>query len=330
MGLALASPAANGATPASIFSTYKKSIAFIETEGFLYNGEIEQISGTGFVISRDGLLITNNHVTFDNKENYKQIIVKVRLGSRYAAPRVATTVGIDRDNDLALLRVTGLEVEQPVPFGKSVAIQPGSNVVVLGFPLDHDLMIVKGLYSGADSKNRWLTDSALNPGNSGGPVFDDAGVAFGVVSGGSVWADVSGFGRIAVEGIKYFIPSDIFHSGIGSGVAGLSTVPSSIDPPASATVFSQSFPISSLTGLSPIAIEANTREFKTEIRPALGYKFSKLGIVPADVNSRTDPRFSIESAGDRAIVKFKLNGEPLPDQLRNLLAASVISEQIKK
>ncbi len=137
-----------------------------------------QALGSGFVITEDGFIVTNNHVI----ENADEIEVEFFNGDHLAA----TLVGTDPNTDIALLKV---ESETPLPyvnFGNSDTARVGDWVVAMGNPLGQGFSVSAGIVS---ARNRELsgtyddyiqTDAAINRGNSGGPLFNLNGEVVGV------------------------------------------------------------------------------------------------------------------------------------------------------
>lgn len=148
---------------------------------------IERDIGTGFIISEDGLIVTNKHVVSDISAKYKVIIGK---------EETVEVVNIYRDpiNDLAIIKVnkTGLK---PVEMGDSGKLKVGQTVIAIGTALgEFRSTVTKGVISGL---GRGITaggfgvgmekledviqvDAAINSGNSGGPLFDSSGKVIGV------------------------------------------------------------------------------------------------------------------------------------------------------
>ncbi|MFA7434031.1 MAG: DegQ family serine endoprotease [Gemmobacter sp.] len=137
-----------------------------------------QALGSGFVISEDGFIVTNNHVI----EGADEIEVEFFSGERLKAE----VVGTDPDTDIALLKV---ESEDPLPFvvfGDSDVMRVGDWVVAMGNPLGQGFSVSAGIVSArgrtlAGSYDNYLqTDAAINRGNSGGPLFNMTGEVIGV------------------------------------------------------------------------------------------------------------------------------------------------------
>lgn len=134
--------------------------------------------GSGFVISEDGFIVTNNHVI----EQADSITIEFFSGQELDA----VVVGTDRNTDLALLKV---ESEAPLPFvmfGDSDVARVGDWVMAVGNPLGQGFSVSAGIVS---ARNRALsgtyddfiqTDAAINKGNSGGPLFNMDGDVIGV------------------------------------------------------------------------------------------------------------------------------------------------------
>ncbi len=134
--------------------------------------------GSGFVISEDGYIVTNNHVI----ESADEIVIEFYEGGEL----VAEVVGTDPKTDIALLKV---EAEGPLPFvsfGDSDTARVGDWVMAMGNPLGQGFSVSAGIVS---ARNRALTgtyddyiqtDAAINRGNSGGPLFDMDGNVVGV------------------------------------------------------------------------------------------------------------------------------------------------------
>jgi serine protease Do len=135
--------------------------------------EIDDAVGAGIVMSADGLIATAAHVIADAEQ-----IVVVLWDGRILP---AQTVGVDADADIALLRVDARWPAEP-PFGHSIVLRPGDRVLAVGEPYGLSRSAVAGIVSGdtrhfiGDRDLMFLqTDIALNPGDSGGPLFDDQG-----------------------------------------------------------------------------------------------------------------------------------------------------------
>jgi S1-C subfamily serine protease len=151
-----------------------------------------QALGTGFVVSKDGYILTNAHVVSEGGQAVKTVIV-VFHGSGSQGPTVeGTVVSADESTDVALIKVDPSQTPRLVPihFGDSSKVTVGEQVVAIGNPLGLDSSLSLGVVS---ATNRDLpspngdvitggiqTDAAINPGNSGGPLIDATGHVIGI------------------------------------------------------------------------------------------------------------------------------------------------------
>jgi serine protease Do len=159
-----------------------------------------QSLGSGFIISDDGYVLTNNHVIEDADE------IVVRLSDR--SELKAKLVGTDPRTDVALLKIDGKNLPT-VKLGDSDKLKVGEWVLAIGSPFGFDHSVTKGIVS---AKGRSLpndtyvpfiqTDVAINPGNSGGPLFNMNGEVVGINS--QIFTRSGGF-----MGLSFAIPIDV-------------------------------------------------------------------------------------------------------------------------
>ena len=134
--------------------------------------------GSGFIISKDGYIITNNHVISDADE------IIVRLNDRREF--IASVIGADSKSDIAVIKINGDNL--PVlDLGDSSELKVGEWVLAIGSPFGFDYSVTQGIISAMgrslpnDSYVPFIqTDVAINPGNSGGPLFNLRGEVIGV------------------------------------------------------------------------------------------------------------------------------------------------------
>ena len=163
-----------------------------------------QATGSGFVVSKDGLIVTNDHVV-DGATR-----VQVKVGTNGKA-QDATVVGADASRDLALLKVDGGNLST-LSLGDSSSVGVGDAVYAIGNPFGLDRTMTAGIVSatgrdiqapnGLTIPSAIQTDAPINHGNSGGPLLDRFGRVVGInsqIEGGTVDANV---------GIGFAIPSD--------------------------------------------------------------------------------------------------------------------------
>lgn len=170
--------------------------------------EIEQDIGTGFVVSEDGLVVTNKHVVSEQEAEYKVITTESR---EYKVTKIYR----DPVNDLAILQIEADGLE-PVELGDSSNLKVGQFVVAIGTALGFENTVTTGVISGLgrgimagspyegyveELDNVIQTDAAINPGNSGGPLLNSLGQVIGVNVAVSPQGENIGF-AIPIDVIK--------------------------------------------------------------------------------------------------------------------------------
>ncbi len=135
--------------------------------------------GSGFIISRDGYIVTNNHVI----DGADTIIVRMSDEEEYEA----TPIGTDEKTDLALIKIEPAQLLPSVPFGQSAGLEVGNWVIAIGNPFGLSQTVTIGIVSakgrviGAGPYDNFIqTDASINPGNSGGPLINLQGEVVGV------------------------------------------------------------------------------------------------------------------------------------------------------
>jgi len=139
----------------------------------------QQGVGSGFIMSKDGYLLTNNHVV----EDADQIKVKLANGKEYDGK----VVGRDPKTDLAIVKISGASDLHPLKLGNSDDLKVGSWVVAVGSPFGLEQTVTAGIVSakgrviGSGPYDNFIqTDASINPGNSGGPLINMNGEVVGI------------------------------------------------------------------------------------------------------------------------------------------------------
>ena len=187
-------------TPAQVYAKHADSVVAIECQ--LRNGTG---SGSGFIFTTDGYIVTNYHVV----EDARKISVMDSLGKIHTA----TYVGGDAANDIAVIKVQADNL-QAATIGRSDHLIVGDQVVAIGNPLGTLASTLTVGYVSAKDRmvdtdgsymNMIQTDAAINPGNSGGPLFNMKGEVIGITSAKYSGTTSSG---ATIEGIGFAIPMD--------------------------------------------------------------------------------------------------------------------------
>jgi S1-C subfamily serine protease len=186
-----------GSTGRSVRDIYKqegRGVVFIQSQGVTTDssspfGTPQQgtATGSGFVVDKDGTIITNAHVVEGADK------VQVRFGENGAFID-ADVKGVDTSSDVAVLKVDPSKVDNltPVPLGDSSKLQVGDPVIAIGNPFGYARTVTTGIVSGLQREiqapNGFTipdviqTDASINPGNSGGPLLDANGRVVGINS----------------------------------------------------------------------------------------------------------------------------------------------------
>jgi len=200
-----------------------RSVVQIFVRSYVTNDSTDQVSdllskenssGSGIIMSADGYILTNAHVVRGAHDVKVQLNIRMEKEAReqgdrsFNRPLTGTVVGIDRESDLAVVKIDKTNLPF-LKFGDSDQLKQGQIVLALGSPLGLDNSVSMGVVSGVSRQIKGddpmvyiQTDAPINPGNSGGPLLDADGRVIGIntlifsQSGGS-------------EGIGFAIPSNI-------------------------------------------------------------------------------------------------------------------------
>ncbi|MDE7244616.1 MAG: S1C family serine protease [Oscillospiraceae bacterium] len=186
------------------------SINVTASVGYNFFGQAVQnaSSGSGFIITKDGYIVTNYHVI----EGGENVSVTLNDGKSYPAQ----IIGGDKDYDIAVIKVDPGDTElKPVTLGTSSSLQVGDDVVTIGNPLGElTFSMSEGIVSCLNREinldgtpfNMIQVSVAVNSGNSGGPLFNSYGEVVGIVS--AKYSSDSRSSAASIEGLGFAIPLD--------------------------------------------------------------------------------------------------------------------------
>lgn len=195
--------------PGAIYQNNVESVVLISAKvtASVFGQTTTGIStGSGFVITEDGYVVTNHHVI----DRATGVTVTMHDGTEYAAK----IVGSDSTNDVALLKIEQAVSLKAVTIGSSDALNVGDQVVAIGNPLGKLTSTLTVGYVSAKERdittdgttiNMIQTDTAINSGNSGGPLFNSQGEVVGITTAKYSGNSSSG---ASIEGIGFAIPID--------------------------------------------------------------------------------------------------------------------------
>ena len=183
----------------------KTEITYTNVFGYTSKGAV---SGSGFIISEDGYILTNHHVIEDAVKGGYDVQVLLQDGTSY----IATVVGYEEDNDVAVLKIDAAGLSAAV-IGDSDAMQVGERVYAVGNPLGElEYTMTDGMVSALDREisstdsqtgmtktiNMFQISAAINSGNSGGPIYNARGEVIGIAT--------AKYSDTGVEGLGFAIP----------------------------------------------------------------------------------------------------------------------------
>ena len=153
--------------------------------------------GSGFIISRDGYILTNDHVIAEADS----ILVKLPTGKEYEAK----VIGRDAATDIALIRIKPNESLTSAGLGNSEKLQVGESVIALGYPWGGEQTVNSGIISAKGNDNFIQTDFSFHPGSSGGPLVNMEGKVIGVNT--AILPQTQGIGfSIPINTVKTILP----------------------------------------------------------------------------------------------------------------------------
>ena len=169
----------------SVYKRLTPSVVNITTTtvsfDFFYGAVPQQGQGSGFILDKQGHILTNNHVIGENAQR-----VEVQLFDKHKYK--AQVIGVDKQHDLALLQINAPNL-QPVELADSKGLMVGQKVFAIGNPFGLSGTMTRGIISAIRSvrgptgnaiDNAIQTDAAINPGNSGGPLMNSRGQVIGI------------------------------------------------------------------------------------------------------------------------------------------------------
>ena len=173
-------------------------VTITSTNNSIYTKNKNDI-GSGVIFSEDGYIVTNLHIL-----NSQQIDVSLNNGKNYPAK----IIGIDKNADLAVIKISADEDLNPINIADSNNLKVGDRVLAIGNPYGIGISVSNGIISatGRDYGNPYLqliqTDAAINPGNSGGALINENGNLIGINS--KIYSNTG-----AYQGIGFAIPSNV-------------------------------------------------------------------------------------------------------------------------
>lgn len=249
---------AQALAPEAIYQLACQQVVGVTTEVTYYNifgqASAAVVSGTGFLITDDGYVLTNYHVIEDAHRGGHNISVLTYDGTEYAAD----VVGTEEDNDLAVLKIDAAGMNA-ANLGDSNEMLVGQTIYTVGNPLGElSYTMTSGIVSAMDrdiqtdtdaTVNMFQIDAAVNTGNSGGPVYNSYGQVIGIVTAKYDSNGVEGLGFAIPISDAHFIANELITNGYVSGKAAM--------------------------GITPITVSASTAQYYNMVEGAYVYSVDK-------------------------------------------------------
>jgi serine protease Do len=276
-------------------------------------------TGSGFIVKSDGVVLTNAHVVADANE----VTVKLQDKREFKAK----VIGLDKVSDVAVLKIDAKDLPT-VKIGDPQVARVGDWVVAIGSPFGFENTVTAGIVS---AKSRTLpddgyvpflqTDVAVNPGNSGGPLFNTAGEVIGINS--QIYSRSGGY-----QGLSFAIPIDVAmkvegqllaHGKVSRGRLGVTIQEVTPD-------LAESFGLDKPTGALVSGVEKGAAADKAGILP--GDVILKFNGTAVSQSSALPPLVSDSAPGSQAIVTVWRKGksQELHMALGNLEVAQAASD----
>ena len=302
----------DGMTAQDIYDMARTQVVGINTEmqGFFglpdSSGTVTPVSGSGFIVSSDGYILTNYHVIEFAHEDDLPINVVLNDGTTYSAK----VIGFDKSNDVAVIKIdaTGLN---PANIGNSNNIRVGQTIYAVGNPFgDLVYTMTDGIISALDrvvsvegkSISTFQFSAAVNHGNSGGPIYNTDGEVVGIVTAKVVRGNVEGIGFAIPINDAIEITTELIEHGYISGRPLIGVTVQTVSP-AHAEYYDW------VVGVYVRSVEPDSAAEAAGI--AVGDIIT--GIGSEDIDSMIDLRFALRSyrAGDTTTLSVWREGETL-------------------
>jgi S1-C subfamily serine protease len=284
---------------------------FFGDEGAPPPSQRQQGSGSGFIVSADGQIITNAHVV----EGASQVSVTLRDGREFEG----TVVGADPVTDVAAIQINAEEVLPTVSLGDSDQLQPGQWAIAIGNPLGLDNTVTAGIISAIerpsnqvgvrDGRVRFIqTDAAINPGNSGGPLLNDQGEVIGINT--AIRANAQGLGFAIPIRTAQRIATELFATGkFDHPYLGIQMV--DLTPEIQQEINNEEellpFQIQAEQGVLILEVLEQTPAARAGLQP--GDVILNVGGVPVLTSLEVQEQVEASTVGDRLLLEIDRNGD---------------------
>lgn len=307
--LALIPPTVSALTPEEITAKGRPATVFIAIEAESIAGAQLRPSGTGFVINSHGYVLTSKHLLPTNTKDAPRI--RGALQSRFGQLEDMELIATDPNFDFALLKFSNTYLTRAfVTIGNPWTTPLSAPLQALGFPLNIEFSSKTGSLVGLGGPGgTWVTDIALNAGDSGGPVLNRDGNVVAMV--------VSALPN--AEGIKFALP--ITFSSYLLRLVGLERLTAFTHTP-EVVRYAVSSTRETTHGLTP-----TSGEYALEVKAREGFRITQVELSRKSDSKLSDVDLQVIDGGEKAVLRYRLTSGPAYDQYRGWLEGEVITQQ---
>ncbi len=314
----VASTPAGSASLSDVVKANRNSVVYIRVQKAVETtGAVTEQHGTGFVVNKDGFVLTAAHVV-SGGAGY-QVDVRGALGSREGNLEGMEVLYENSNFDVALLRFKNTAVDRrAVLVGDSWNVADGATVYAMGFPGTEEWFHTDGRLAGKGPKGSWNTTATLNPGMSGGPVFDSDGKVIAMVWGGVSTPGIAGINRV----LPVHLLADPLR--IAGGLLTAQSAPT--EPTGLPREVSYKF---DQTQTSKGGLSAATTQYSRTFQAQAGFRIVDYRYVAKSANNASSPLISLAADGKTLSVSFSLTSGPVFDQWRGWIDAEILTRQVR-
>lgn len=306
-------------TLSEVVATNRVSTVYLSVQKAVETtGAITEVSGTGFVLNRQGFVLTAAHVVSGGVG--LQVQIRGAVGSREGNLENMEILYENSNFDVAVLRFKNTSTSRkPVSIGDPWRVADDASVYAMGYPGIEEWFHTEGKLSGKGPKGSWNTTITLNPGMSGGPIFNIDGKVIAMVWGGVATTGITGINRV--------IPINLLAEALN--IAGI----------ASPVQISQITPSTQLIELpykfdqtqnSLNELKSASKSYTKTFQAQPGFKITDYKFVAKSANNASQPTITLDESGKNLALTFSLTSGPVYDQWRGWLDGEILTRQIKE
>ncbi len=296
---------------------HRRSVVFVKAEKVnQQTGAVTESHGTGFIVNGDGYVITSGHVV--SGAPGAEVDIRAATGSREGALEGMDIIYENTSLDVALLKFRNTVLSrEAVPVGDPWSVGAAATVYAMGFPGKEEWFHTEGKLSGSGPKGSWNTTLILNPGMSGGPVFNTDGKVVAMAWGGVPTAGINGINRVLPINL---LADALRMAGIEKSQLAMLSAEQGIEVKHRIDKVQES--------QNQVVPVSKAYELAFQAEP--GYKIVEYRWVPNSANNSTTPLFETTPDKKAVAAKFSLTSGPIFDRWRGWLDGVLLTRQVKE